>query len=141
MNDKKKNIIDSEYIAFAYELSKKAAVIFQVTPEEIRSKLKKDAIVKARYAIFYYLIKEIDINYTLKIVGSPFLKDHSAILHAIKIAKRMLSDKPYQDVLFKENYSDFINSLSKDYGFLISSIKNEKKYKNSIMFFIKKQGI
>jgi len=78
---------------------KAVSEMFNVSTEEIKSKSRKRNIADARF-IYCYITKK-KLHYTLDVIGKTINRDHSSIVHSIKMVK-ILED---QDIKIKNRIS------------------------------------
>lgn len=69
-----------------------ACDVYGITLKDIRSKTKKQVIIKARYMIYAYL-NESTNKLPLYKIGEPYDNDHTTVSRAIESHKRILLSK------------------------------------------------
>jgi chromosomal replication initiator protein len=63
---------------------KAVSQVFDISEKEIKSRSRKRNIADARF-IYCYITKK-KLHYTLNAIGSTINRDHSSVIHAIKMA-------------------------------------------------------
>lgn len=81
------------------------ASVFQCSVEEIKGKIRKEHIVKARRMVAYVL--HVKLGLTLKFSGDFINKDHSTVLHSSNKVTNLL-EKKFTSTKSVESKLDFI---------------------------------
>jgi chromosomal replication initiator protein len=78
-----------EKINYVESIIKEICKYYSLTAEQVKGKSRKREIVKARFISIYIIKNETD--FTLSAIGRIFNRDHSTILHSIKIINNTLT--------------------------------------------------
>lgn len=74
------------------EIQQKAAELFGITVEELKSKTRKGEVVKARQLCMWY--EKLNTKHSLASIGFEYGgKDHATVLHAHKAIENMIETK------------------------------------------------
>lgn len=102
-NKKKINLIDN--------IINEVAKFYSLTPEDVKSKCRKRNIVKARFIAIYIIREETDLS--LNDIAKIFNRDHSTIIHSIRIINDTLSLKYETDISEElQEIKKIINNLT-----------------------------
>jgi len=84
--------------------------VMQVTNiplEKLKDSTRNRSVVYARHSVHYHLKKRT--SYTLQEIGKTFDKDHTTVIHSIKVYKNLLQyDKDFRE--FDEKLTGVINN-------------------------------
>jgi chromosomal replication initiator protein len=98
-------------INYVDNIIKEICKFYSLSYEDITSKSRKREIVKARFIAIYLIRTETD--YVLSQIGKLFNRDHSTILHSIKIINNTLTLKYDTDISDEmQEIKKIINNLT-----------------------------
>jgi chromosomal replication initiator protein len=85
-----------EKINYVDNIINEICKFYSLTTEDVTGKSRKREIVKARFIAIYIIRTETDFK--LSAIGKIFNRDHSTILHSIKIINNTLTLKYDTDI-------------------------------------------
>lgn len=79
-----------------------------ITPEDLRSKVRERNIVEARQLAMFFIYKNTPL--TLKRIGMEFNRDHSTVIHS----KETVEDLYDTDKVFRKKVDDISDLINND---------------------------
>jgi len=103
-----------ENVAFEYNKISLQKEGYEVTPHNIKGKVRKRYITEARQVSMFLINKHCRIRNTkrmaLKSIGDMFgNRGHATVIHSIKVIDR-LKDNPYQLLINKETFNNLLKT-------------------------------
>jgi len=94
-------------IVISEEIIQTIANYYDMYPKQIKGKCRKREFVKARFLAMYIIRHET--GFTLKYIGEMFGRDHTSVVHAIKMINNALGVKYDNEI--KDDYKSIMQLL------------------------------